>query len=250
MLRKWGCRLPIQLWHLGPQELDDTMRTLVRPLGVECVDALARTERHPLRMLNGWILKPYAIAQSPFQEVLLLDADNVPLVDPTFLFETPEYAETGAIFWPDYPRPEPPPQVWQFCGIPFRSEPPFETGQVVIDKQRCWEPLRLTLWFNEHADFFYQHVYGDKETFHLAFRKLDRPYAMPSPPMHPLTGTMCQHDFGGRRIFQHRNTAKWELFSENTRVPDFKHEEDCLAYLAQLARVWTGEIQSLPAASV
>jgi len=39
MLRKLGCALPIQLWHMGKKELDERMRALVAPLGVECVDA-------------------------------------------------------------------------------------------------------------------------------------------------------------------------------------------------------------------
>jgi hypothetical protein len=31
-----------------------------------------------------------------------LDSDNIPTRDPTYLFETTEYKEKGAIFWPDF----------------------------------------------------------------------------------------------------------------------------------------------------
>ena len=82
MLRWLGCRLPIELWHLGDTELDDPMRALVRPLGVECIDALEVAKRFPVRHLNGWALKPYSLLHSRFAEVLLLDCDNVAVVNP------------------------------------------------------------------------------------------------------------------------------------------------------------------------
>jgi len=75
MLRRLGCRLPVELWHLGPRELDRKMKGLLAPLGVECVDAFRVRQKHPVRKLGGWELKPYAILHCPFEEVLLLDAD-------------------------------------------------------------------------------------------------------------------------------------------------------------------------------
>ena len=82
MLRHLGCTLPIELWHLGPAEMNATLRPLIEPLGVTCVDALEVRKTHPCRILNGWELKPYSIIYSRFDDVLFLDADNVPVVDP------------------------------------------------------------------------------------------------------------------------------------------------------------------------
>ena len=39
---------------------------------------------------------------SPGRQVLLLDADNVPLRDPAPLFASPEYRQAGGLFWPDF----------------------------------------------------------------------------------------------------------------------------------------------------
>jgi len=39
MLRFVGCRLPIQFWHLGDQEMDDQMRHIAGELGAVCIDA-------------------------------------------------------------------------------------------------------------------------------------------------------------------------------------------------------------------
>jgi len=201
MLRHLGCGLPIQLWHLGRREMDERMRAIVGPLNVECVDAKIVKKAHPARILNGWEVKPYAIIHSPFKEVLLLDADNVCVTNPEFLFDASQYHETGAIFWPDWGRLGPDRQIWNICGVESRDVPGFESGQIVIDKQKCWEPLLLAMWYNEYSDFYYRHIHGDKETYHMAFRKLGRPYSMIPWPIKSLAGTMCQHDFNGNSIF-------------------------------------------------
>jgi hypothetical protein len=49
---------------------------------------------------------------------------------------------------------------------------------------------------------------------------------------------MCQHDFAGRRLFQHRNMLKWRLPSgDNPRVAEFQFEEQCRMFLDQLTEV-------------
>jgi hypothetical protein len=241
-LRRLGCQLPIQLWYLGPGELDARMRSLVAPLGVECVDADVVRRRHPARILNGWESKPYSILHCPFREVLLLDSDNVPVLNPEFLFDTPEFRETGAIFWPDYRRMPAEREAWAVFDVPYRDEPEFESGQIVMDKVRCWRALKLTMWFNEYSDFFYNHVHGDKDTFRFAWHRVGQRFAMPPFPIHPLEGTMCQHDFTGRRLFQHRNTDKWNVYRDNKCVDGFLFEEECQADVRRLRQVWDGTI--------
>jgi ADP-heptose:LPS heptosyltransferase len=243
MLRHLGCTLPIQLWHFGRNEVDGPMKALMSRFGVQCVDALRMRKKHPVRLLKGWELKSYAILHSPYREVLLLDADNVPVVNPESLFTTSEYRATGALFWPDFLRGRDKKNmaIWRSFGLRMPDELEFETGQILVDKSRHWRALCLCLWMNENSDFFYRYLHGDKETFHLAFRKLKESYALIPKPIHPLEGTMCQHDFAGRRIFQHRNMEKWDLFF-NKRINGFWLEKECRGYIANLRRVWDGRM--------
>ena len=245
MLRRLGCHLPIQLWHMGKRELDDRMKALVEPLGVECVDALEVAKSHPVRRLNGWSVKPYALLHSPFKEVLSLDADNVPIINPEYLFEASEYKKYGAIFWPDFGRLSMGRAIWKICAVPYRDEPEFESGQMLIDKERAWKPLSLAMWYNENSDFYYQHIYGDKDTYHMAFRKLNAPYAMPATPVLKLDGTMCQHDFEGRRLFQHRNVDKWNLTIRPKRIKGFRFQEVCYQFIKSLSKLWNGKIDGI-----
>jgi FkbM family methyltransferase len=241
ILRLHGCNLPIEFWHLGPGEMTDEMRALVQPLGVICVDAYEMRKRFPARTLNGWELKPYAIINSSFDEVLFLDADNVAVKNPEYLFDTAQYKETGAIFWPDYDfqRLKANNSIWNITQIEYRDEPAFESGQIVIDKRRSWKALQLTMHLNEWSDFYYKHIHGDKDTFHLAWHKLQQKYSMPAHQIVGLAGTMCQHDFDGNRIFQHRNLRKWTTAAENARVDGFWLEPECLQFVEQLRTKWS-----------
>lgn len=252
MLRKLGCELPVQFWYYGEGEMDGKMRKLVEPYGVECVDARRKAEEVGCRLSQGWPLKPFSILHSPFEEVLALDADNMPIRNPEYLFESAGYRETGAIFWPDVGRTAPGSAIWKLMGVPFRPEPEFESGQIVVNKALAWEPLNLAMWLNEEgrADFIYKIIWGDKDTFRFAWHKFGFPFAMTPVPLQMLSvvggpccsGVMCQHDLEGERIFQHRNLLKWQLFEENPWVPGFLFEGECREFLAELRAKWNGRI--------
>ena len=243
MLRHWGCELPVEFWYLGVCEMDDKMRDIIKPLGVTCIDAYEVRKEHPARRLFGWEVNPYSIIHSAFEEVIFLDADNVALINPEVLFDTPQYKETGAIFWPDFGRLAKSRQIWEICGIPHRDEPEFESGQIVIDKKRCWKELQLTMHLNEHSDFYYIHIHGDKDTYHMAWHMWETRYSMPTRPIHALRHTMCQHDFQDKRIFQHRNMAKWNLKGNNPKIKGFEQEELCFKFLGELQKIWDGSIK-------
>lgn len=242
-LRRLGCTLPIQLWYLGDEEMDERMRRLIAPLNVACVDARHVARRHPARILRGWELKPFALLHSSYREVLLLDADNVPIVNPEFLFDTPQFRETGAVFWPDQDRMSPARFAWKAFGVRYRDEPEIDGGQILLDKEKSWRPLWLTMWFNEYSDYFYRHVWGDKDTFRFAWHRLEQKFSMPNFPLQKLEDTFCQHDFDGRRVFQHRLNDKWDLRRDSKRIAGFLFEEECLADLARLRVLWDGKVQ-------
>lgn len=88
LLRHLRCQLPIEVWHLGREEMPDAMRSLLAEQGAVCMDGAAMRRVHPARRLGGWELKCYALLHSTFAEVLLLDADNCPVRNPEFLFRT------------------------------------------------------------------------------------------------------------------------------------------------------------------
>lgn len=250
LIRHFGCTLPIQLWHLGDGECDPYLRRLLKPLGVECVDARKLEKDHPCRILCGWELKPYATLYSPFAQVLFLDADNGPVRDVSYLFDVPQFREQGAVFWPDYACWTLKPEVWTIFGMDrlvpnAHEEVAFESGQYLIDKTRCWRELRMALWYAEHSDFVFRVVYGDKECFHLAWRFLGTDYAMPAKAPGWDVHTIVQHDFDGRIVFQHRCQDKWRL-GGNRRNDSLANEELCFNLIADLRKRWNGVLWHNP----
>jgi hypothetical protein len=229
------------------------MRRLVEALGAKVCFAGSAFRKQAAKTVPGrwqWALKPYSVLHSNFNQVLYLDADNFPVRDPSYLFTCKAYLAEGSLFWPDLGMTEKERPIWEVLEVPYRPEPEFETGQMLIDKRRCWEPLQLALWMNLHSDFFYHLIWGDKDTFRFAWHKFGRSFGMVPYPVQTLSlpghesgiGAMCQHDFDGNWLFQHRNMAKWSLLGENPRIPGFTFEAECREFLVELRSMWNGRV--------
>jgi hypothetical protein len=244
--RHLGCTLPIEVWYLGAEEMSPAMRSLLEGEGAQPIDAFEVARRHPSGRFDGWDLKPYALLHSRFREVLLLDADNVPVRDPSFLFDRPDYAATGALFWPDIVRIARNNGIWALTGLDHHAGPSFESGQLLVDKARCWEALKLTLWINQRAEAFYALLYCDKDTFLIAWLLTRTPYGLVPHAPQLIEGTVCQRDPDGVVLFQHRNSAKWILFGSNPVIEGFQLEAECRALLRELTRRWDGHVFRLP----
>lgn len=238
-LRAAGCGLPIQLWHLGPEEMPEGVRPLFERQGVECVDSHEIRKTHPMRVLGGWQNKLLSIAHSPFEEVLSFDADNVALADPSPLFDDAQYRAHGQIFWPDFLFEEAndwtiKPFAWDFLGLPRRTGSELESGQLVIRKSACWEPLMLAFHMNEHPEFYYERcTFGDKDTYRLAWEFLGRPPNVIGKRPEMLEDMVrIQHAPDGSALFQH--SRKWLLpTARNDRLPSFRLERECFAWLEE-----------------
>jgi hypothetical protein len=255
ILRRVGCELPIQLWHLAG-EVDAARRRLLRPLGVRCINADAVVRRYPFRFCEGhwwkgWQLKPYAVAHSSFREVLFLDADCYPARDPTFLFDWAPYRTCGSVFWPDLYSSQGlfSPELFAVFGVPPADCTPFESGQLLVDKGRCWRELSLALHYNAQADYTYRLLWGDKDTFLLAWRRLARDYAMTWPNCAWDTHTILQYDDRGEPLFLHRCRDKWRLDAAefasspqhspaNQYNPRLPHEDFCFRCLEDLRKAY------------
>ena len=68
---------------------------------VVCRDAtrVPYPSHHKATDIQGYALKAFALYATSFTEVILLDADNLPVLDPSLLFTTPEYTLYGSMFW-------------------------------------------------------------------------------------------------------------------------------------------------------
>ena len=241
MLRYFHCDLPVEIWHLGPQEIPDRVRPGFEALGAVFVDGREIQKTFPHQRLNGWELKAYALLHTKFAEVMLLDADNIPLKNVTRLFDEMFYKQHGALFWPDRGQWPPHAKIWELTGVPYRSECEFETGQMVVDRARCWPAVVMTNWINEESVYWYTKIHGDKDTFRLGWRGTGTQYnAIPHPSTAPWP-FFYQKDITGDVLFQHG--CKWAGTPEACELqqqftPEFvPYYPQCVGYIEEYSKL-------------
>jgi len=114
VLRQLGSELPIELWAKDEIEEDQLWCEELVLQGVACKrisDYAILGSRWDWVNPSAWLSKPLpwspyqwkvmTILFSSFEEVLFLDADSIPVLDPAFLFDSDVYRENGVVLWPD-----------------------------------------------------------------------------------------------------------------------------------------------------
>jgi hypothetical protein len=236
--------LPIEIWHCGAVEMPRFLARQFEELGCNVVDALSTTfagEANELQ-LDGWQLKAHALRFTGFEHVILLDADQVPLRDPAELFDWPHYCTTGALFWPDVIDLSITNPAWQRFGLESNQICSWESGQLCVDRKRHWLAVCLVHALNVSADVVYNMVYGDKDTFLLAWKMLGADHALVPHKPYADEYFLCQRDFSGNGLFQHRTNCKWSLHGDNIKPDGFELADVCESYLRDLRMIWNGRI--------
>lgn len=233
-LRAHGCQLRVQLWHFGESDIPPFFRTLADSCGAELVDAFAAAGAGDFHRLGGWECKIHAIVACPFEQVLLLDADNIPLMDPSFLFDCEQFTRYGQVFWPDFfYQPESKyalrPLAWRELGLPARVGLELDSAQLLVDRKCCWRELQVCRLLNIYSEQCYDRwTWGDKDTFTLAWLLTHRSYFV--VPIRPRfvqpdgDSVFWQHWVDGSKLFQHQR--KW--FHAPQKMADFLQEDELL----------------------
>ncbi len=259
--------LPVEAFH-RPDELSPRHVKLLQSLDLD-LNLRVMTDN-----ARGVAVKPVAIWRSAFQETLWIDADSFPLRDPAFLFDDPEYVEKGSMFWRDVsgvdraPMWHPQAPVWPVFNVLPNDSEEFESGQFLINKEKCWAELGLTLHFNANQQIYGRLVHGDKDMFRLAWQNLAQvrkkappqaaylqdtrrvpygfmpygPFHMGRPnPSHRWGGgtVMVQRDRQGAPLFVHRNHDKFTLDGDDPFNADVPNESVYHAHVARLRELLT-----------
>uniref|UniRef100_A0AAV1T1C7 Alpha-1,3-mannosyltransferase n=1 Tax=Peronospora matthiolae TaxID=2874970 RepID=A0AAV1T1C7_9STRA len=244
VLRSYNCTLPIELWILQ-SEVTRTPSTgaALKVLQQQFLDVSVETIIDPT--IFKFCTKIYAIQHSKFENVLFLDADSVPVRDPTFLFRSQEYRKHGAIFWPDFWHPDNTmfgihreSLLWELVDLPFVDMFEQESGQMLINRKRAAPALEVLMFFASHLPNYFNRLllaHGDKDLFRLAWMKAHASFfMMPFPPAlaGPTWGTnsklfcgmtMVQFDVDGDVLFLHRNAKELGSTVDHHDSPFWTH---------------------------
>lgn len=169
-------------------------------------------------------IKGEALAHSRFTEILYLDSDNVPVRDPTFLFDSPVYKEHGIVLWPDFARDSPANPIFRLFGVDCNPEEwTAETGQIVVNREGQGGMNQAALLAAEamqrEPTFWFRLSQGDKDSFRYAWKFLGLPYT-PAPHLLAAAGSSTaefrgadgsEHHFCGHTMVQHGlSAAEWD----------------------------------------
>lgn len=270
--------LPIEVWHRHGELTDEQKSLLSTPapdrITVREISGDARDFTTQYGTKAGWSTKVYAIWESEWAENLWIDSDSFPIRDPEFLFDDPDYTKKGSLFWRDvfstdranrYHDGAP---MWRVFNVSPNDGEPFETGQMVINKVRCWPELNLVKHYADRCDVYYQFG-GDAETFRMAWQHFGMrrglrpgyinyhsdpavPYGfMPYGPFHKGPpnqygkwgggSVMVQRDRDGAELFNHRNLQKLTLGS-NPFYADITNESRYHEGVEELRQLMDGKI--------
>lgn len=186
LLRYLGCNLPIE-WFFINDEITDKQREILGEF-----DNLQLIQLNNLPILTdnfareggGWQSKFFALCQSSFEEVLYVDADSFAIVNPEFLFQTEEYKKFGILTWYDgfdwslY-------KEWfnkdienlkREFSVSLSSARTFETGQLVLNKNKCWQAILFARELNRWWHKTYEWSLGDKEALYIGCEVCKIPY--------------------------------------------------------------------------
>jgi len=240
--------IPIQIWYIGKEEkIDSIFNDLSnRYSNIEYIDSTEYAKIFPFKKLHGWENKIYAITHCKYNEILYLDSDCFLTYKPENIFnDIVEYAEYGAVFSADcdvlgsnrlmdsngvisrlgtfrhgkwhYDNKNP---LLSMLKIEDTDYPELESGFMLINKDKCYKELFLTLFLNENSDFIYQYLYGDKDTYRIAWSYLNTPFFVIKNLIR--VNNCIINSYNNQIIFQHRvQNSKFDINTMWDKYPNY-----------------------------
>lgn len=209
--------VPVELWlERGVDAparvafVETTFGPHVRVRYFDETDAAYTAYFGPLRRLYRCFFhrKLQALVSSAFQHVFWLDSDVLLLRDPRVVLADAAVQRTGTMLWRDMSGILRENRIWSVMGRAPVVGQGGETGVVYIDKARAWRGLYLAAFMNQAQSTYYRMLFGDKDTFFLAYDRLGAEhYLAPFMPL-PLGPDEGGHSFihatpDGRMLFVH-----------------------------------------------
>ncbi|KAI1262749.1 mannosyltransferase putative-domain-containing protein [Xylariaceae sp. FL1019] len=185
MLRRYNTETPVEIFlpeDCAPEASSNICTKLFPELNAKCI-VLPNIPGHSV---SRFAYKAFALLHSSFEDVLFLDADNFPIVDPSRLFESTPYMKTGLVTWPDFWESMMSPIYYDIASLPvdpMTLHAGSESGQIIINKKRHAATLLLATYYSIFGDKQYfilfnqgGHGEGDKDSWIHAAKALSLPY--------------------------------------------------------------------------
>lgn len=200
-LRAQGCQLPVEVLIPTLDEYELELCSRIFPvMNARCIHLPTALfgAAVPLFTFKGYQYKSLAILLSSFDNVLLMDSDNIPAYAPDHLFVNEPFLSTGLIVWPDFWRRSTSPDYFKIAGVEVSKteliarydehdgeykdqnplgdlnfdevplherlgtipDPSSESGQLMISKRTHMKALLLALYYNLYGPSHYYPLFS------------------------------------------------------------------------------------------
>ncbi|THV51591.1 hypothetical protein BGAL_0105g00050 [Botrytis galanthina] len=236
MLRRTNSTLPVEVFMPNPEDYNEHTCEVVLPsLNARCV----MIPKYEDLTISKYQYKIFAVLLSKFEDVLFLDADNFPIVDPVEWFGAPVFKQNGYVLWPDFWWATTSPHYFQVLGVPtpsLLSLGTTESGQVIMSKRTHTDVLLLVLYYNIFGPSFYYPLLtqcdageGDKETWLYAAIALERNYYQVRQK-NGIIGHHTTDGFRGSSMMQHNPSDDYSEYlreeTEQKEHPVYRKDKD------------------------
>jgi alpha 1,2-mannosyltransferase len=236
MLRQTGSKLPIEAFLANWDEYEEEICETVLPsLNARCVvlsdfvdvDSGEKEDKTRFKVTH-YQLKSLALLFSTFENILYLDSDSIPLIDPHGMFTKEPYISTGLVGWPDFWVGTEAPEFYKIAGMGDFPEDTLpatssESGQLLVDKRVHLKTLLLAAYYNVWGpDWYYPLLsqgalgQGDKNTFETAAIVLGLPWYRVRTPVKAL-GRHDDGSFLGSGMVQFHPGDDYAKFGKATK---------------------------------
>ncbi|CCH43833.1 hypothetical protein BN7_3387 [Wickerhamomyces ciferrii] len=263
-LRILGCNLPIEVFIGDENEYEEEFCENILPkynarctvLHKEIGDITKKLDTK----ISGYQYKNLAFLVSNFENILFLDADNVPMKDPTPLFNSKVMNDHGLVIWPDAWARTTHPKYFEIAGVevkdqiirgPYKGQdanslnlekdvsfhdlentlpnPSSESGMILINKTKHSKTLLLSLYYNIFGPKLYYTLFsqgsageGDKETFIAAAFVLGNKYYQVLQPF-KFIGYHYDGNFNSKALGQADPVTDYENFLKGSHLDDYNN---------------------------
>jgi len=263
LLRRTGSKLPVDVFFQDEEEFEpEVCDTVLKDLNAEChvISKMLDADNVPHRRHNitRYQVKAFAMLFSRFDNILWLDADELPLLDPVKLFESEPYASRGLVTWPDYWFPTSSHLFYKIASVdtpPLGLRASSETGQLLINKTKHLRTLELSAYYNYFGPSHYYSLLsqgaageGDKETFLAAAQALQADFWAVEASVSTLGYRRSDGSFHGVAILQADPALDYARTLSATVVNNvsiaFLHNGQFKPNAGRYAPLWKNEVHT------
>lgn len=245
-LQRSGTKLPVEVFLESQAVYEKEVCEVILPtLNARCLVISEILDAVPNKIqVSKYQLKVLSMLFSSFDEMLLLDADNLAIEKPEDLFSTEPFLSKGFVSWPDYWASTASPHYYNISS----QTPPSptlraasESGQLLLSKSLHTPTLLLSTYYNILGPSHYYPLLsqgapgqGDKETFLAAALALSAPfYTVITPPRTFGFHSSSESNFKGTAALQHSpsHDYQYHVLHNNSNIDPSKIDEIPVSFI-------------------